>query len=53
MEQYLVTASGERRLDDFEFLNVSATSMIQDLIWWTQALMTAREGTQKVRDRIA
>lgn len=44
MEQYLATASGDRRLDDFEFLNASATSMIQDLIWWTRALGAARQG---------
>lgn len=42
MEQYLATTSGKRRLEDFEFLNVSATSMIGDLIWWARALEAAR-----------
>ncbi len=42
MEQYLATTSGNRRLEDFEFLNVSATSMIGDLIWWMRALGAAR-----------
>jgi NAD(P)H-dependent FMN reductase len=53
MEQYLATTSGDRRLDDFEFLNVSATSMIQDLIWWTRALGTAREGAAMHREQVA
>ena len=43
MEQYVGTTSGNRRLDDFEFLNVSATSMIGDLIWWMRALGAARQ----------
>jgi NAD(P)H-dependent FMN reductase len=51
MEQYLATTSGDRRLDDFEFLNASATSMIQDLIWWTRALGAAREGAATHREQ--
>lgn len=53
MEQYLAIASGDRRLDDFEFLNVSATSMIRDLIWWTRALGTARQEEATRREQVA
>lgn len=53
MEQYLATTSGDRPLDEFEFLNVSATSMIQDLIWWTRALGVARERSATRREQVA
>ncbi len=44
MEQYLAVASGNRGLEEFDFLAASATSMIQDLVWWTRALRAARQG---------
>lgn len=42
MEQYLTVLNGERQIEDFEFLNTSATSMLRDLSWWSRALRSAR-----------
>lgn len=42
MEQYLAVLNGERQIEDFEFLNTSATSMLRDLSWWSCALRRAR-----------
>lgn len=42
MEQYLAVLNGERQIEDFEFLNTSATSMLRDLSWWSRALRRAR-----------
>jgi len=53
MEQYLATANGDRQLGEIDFLNVSATSMIQELIWWTRALRAARVGADAHRELLA
>jgi len=42
MEQYLAVLNGERQIEDFEFLNTSAKSMLRDLSWWSGALRSAR-----------
>jgi NAD(P)H-dependent FMN reductase len=42
MEQYLAVLNGERQIEDFEFLNTSAKSMLRDLSWWSRALRSAR-----------
>ena len=38
MEQYLAIANSEKRIGDFDYLNITAISMIDDLVWWADAL---------------
>lgn len=42
MEQYLAIANGEKQVGDFDYLNSTAATMIDDIVWWTDALSAAR-----------
>ena len=47
MEPFLAVLQGQKTLADFDYLNTSAVSMLDDLAWWTRALKQAREQDQK------
>jgi hypothetical protein len=36
-------ASGDKKLSDFGHLNQSADDMLAQLVWWANALKTARD----------
>jgi hypothetical protein len=40
---YAPVAKGEKKLEDFGFLNDSAKGMLDQLAWWAKALKQARE----------
>lgn len=50
MDQYLAIANGEKQVGDFDFLNASAVSMIEDLVWWGQTLAGARNPSRLAAD---
>ena len=43
LEPYLAIADGRKSCADFDFLETSATAMIEDLGWWVRALHAARQ----------
>lgn len=43
MPVYMDVAKNGKKLEDFDFLNKSADDMLDQLLWWTRALMAARE----------
>ena len=47
---YLAVVKEGKKLSDFDFLNQEAKGMLDQLIWWTNALTVARE---KVKLRAA
>ncbi|HRP78982.1 MAG TPA: NAD(P)H-dependent oxidoreductase [Aquamicrobium sp.] len=40
---YMQVASGDKKLSDFGHLNQSADDMLAQLVWWANALKTARD----------
>lgn len=42
VEPFVATMKGERSLSDFEALNGAAKNMLDELVWWTNALLEAR-----------
>lgn len=42
MDPYLAVAKGEKSLADFGYLNEGADATLTELVWWTNALKTAR-----------
>jgi len=40
---YLAVVKEGKKLGDFDYLNQNAQDMLQQLLWWTNALKTARE----------
>jgi NAD(P)H-dependent FMN reductase len=40
---YLEVLKGEKKLSDYDFLNQSGKEMLDQLVWWTTALKTARD----------
>jgi NAD(P)H-dependent FMN reductase len=40
---YLAVVKEGKKLGDFDYLNQNARDMLQQLLWWTNALKTARE----------
>jgi NAD(P)H-dependent FMN reductase len=47
MEPFLAVMQGQKRLEDFDDLNASATAMLDDLAWWARVLKRAREADAK------
>lgn len=45
MEPMIAVMKGEKAIADFEFLNESGRKLLDDLVWWTSALKTARDDT--------
>lgn len=43
MEPYLAIASGRSDIGDFDFLASSASATLDELAWWSRALMAARD----------
>lgn len=43
MTEYMGLVKKEKSFDDFPHLGKSATTMFDDLMWWTEALRSARE----------
>ncbi len=43
MDPYLAVAQGQKTLADFDFLNQGAEATLNELVWWTTALKTARD----------
>lgn len=43
MSVYMPVSKGEKTLADFDFLNKGAKDMLDQLLWWTNALKTARK----------
>jgi NAD(P)H-dependent FMN reductase len=44
MEQYLAVSQRQAALNDFDFLNERATTMLDELAWWAKVLREGREG---------
>jgi len=42
LEPYLAVVSGRNAIDDFDFLNAGAAALLDELVWWTEALAVAR-----------
>ncbi len=40
---FLAVRQGEKKLEDFEHLNQSATALVNEIAWWAKALKAARE----------
>lgn len=40
---FLAVRQGEKKLEDFEHLNQSATALVNEIAWWARALKTARD----------
>ncbi|TIO07285.1 NADPH-dependent FMN reductase [Mesorhizobium sp.] len=40
---FLAVRQGEKKLDEIEHLNQSATALINDIAWWARALKAARQ----------
>ena len=40
--EYLTVVKGEKKLGDYEHLNEAANSQLDQLVWWANALKTAR-----------
>lgn len=40
---FLAVRQGEKKLEDFEHLNQSATALVNEIAWWAKALKTARD----------
>ena len=47
MEPFLAVLQGQKTFADFEYLNTSAVTMLDELAWWTRALKQSREQDQK------
>lgn len=45
MPEMMAVGSGEKKLADYDYLNDAAKATIEDLLWWTKALKTAREAS--------
>ena len=41
MDRYLAIVKGEKQIGDFDHLNTGATRLIDDLVWWGEALSVA------------
>jgi NAD(P)H-dependent FMN reductase len=44
---YMEVVKGEKKLEEFDFLNDSADAMLDQLAWWTDALKAARQTDAK------
>lgn len=42
---YLPVAQGQKRLDELDHLNQNATALLDDVVWWANALRAARDAT--------
>jgi len=40
---FLAVRQGEKKLEDFEHLNQSATALVNEIAWWAKALKAARD----------
>lgn len=47
MDPYLAVVKDGKKLSDFEFLNQSAATMLDEFAWWVHALKAARVDTAK------
>ena len=47
MEPFLAVMQGQKSLGDFEHLNQGAQATLDELVWWTRALKTAREADMR------
>jgi NAD(P)H-dependent FMN reductase len=43
MDPFLAVMKGEKALGDFDHLNAGAKATLDELVWWTKALKTARQ----------
>jgi hypothetical protein len=43
MDPFLAVMKGEKALGDFDHLNAGAKATLDELVWWTRALKTARQ----------
>lgn len=44
LEPFLAVMKGDKKLEEFEFLDQSATQMLDELSWWSRILKIGRDG---------
>jgi len=40
---YLAVVQGAKQLSELDYLNLSATALLDDVVWWANALNAARQ----------
>jgi len=45
MPEMMAVGKGEKQLSDYDYLNDAAKATLDDLLWWTKALKSAREAS--------